>query len=338
MEIEEFDPHTADEATALAYCDLLAVSRVRTHPDGFPPPPAYLLNQLRVSRDVSRRRIWLARSGGAVAGAVEASWEEAEDNRDRAYLDHDLRSFDAGLVDALLVPAAAALVAEGRTNVVVNAAPDGPIESLLAARGGTRGSVEQHNVTALDRPDRADLAALAGAVPAGYELLSIDGPCPDDLLEPYTVLASTMNTAPRDDLTEEDAVYTPARVRDWEETAARRGWDMWTVVAREVATGELAAYTQLVLAPEWPEVVQQEDTAVTIPHRGHGLGLWLKAVNLLRVLDERPGVRRVETWNAASNDHMLRVNRRLGFVLEHTWHTWEIPLASYARTSEAQPA
>jgi hypothetical protein len=338
VDIDPFDPVTAGDATALAYCDLLAVSRVGTHPDGFQPPPAHVLNKLRVSQEVSRRRIWLARSGGEVTGAVEASWEDVEDNRDRAYLDHDLRSFSPALVDALLVPAAAALAAEGRTSLVVNVAPDGPMEALLAARGGTRGSVEQHNVTALDRLDRADLAALAGAVPAGYELLSLDGPCPDDLLEPYTVLASTMNTAPRDDLTEEDAVYTTARVRDWEHTVARRGWDTWTVVAREVATGAFAAYTQLVLAPEWPEVAQQEDTAVTIPHRGHGLGLWLKAVNLLRVLDERPAVRRVETWNAASNDHMLRVNRRLGFALEHTWHAWEVPLDSWARTSEAQPA
>jgi hypothetical protein len=336
VDIEPFDPETADEATALAYCDLLAATRSRAHPDGFPPPPAHVLNHLRVSQEVSRRRIWLARSGAEVTGAVEASWEDVADNRDRAYLDHDLRSFDPGLVDALLAPAAAALAAEGRTNVVVNVAPDGPLEALLAARGGTLGSVEQHNVTAIDRLDRADLAALAGAVPEGYELLSLDGPCPDELMEPYTVLASTMNTAPRDDLTEEDAVYTPARVRDWEHTIARRGWDMWTVVAREIATGAFAAYTQLLLAPEWPEVAQQEDTAVTIPHRGHGLGLWLKAVNLLRVVDERPAARRVETWNAASNDHMLRVNRRLGFACEHVWHTWEVPLASYA--SEPQPA
>jgi hypothetical protein len=44
----------------------------------------------------------------------------------------------------------------------------------------------------------------------------------------------------------------------------------------------------------------------------------------------------VTTWNAASNDHMLRVNRRLGFVCEHRWEDWEIPVA--ALVSEPQPA
>jgi len=64
--------------------------------------------------------------------------------------------------------------------------------------------------------------------------------------------------------------------------------------------------------------------AVAIPHRGHGLGLWVKALNLLRLTDERPLVQRVSTWNAASNDHMIRVNRALGFVCEHEWETWEL--------------
>ena len=32
----------------------------------------------------------------------------------------------------------------------------------------------------------------------------------------------------------------------------------------------------------------------------------------------------ISTWNAASNAHMLRVNRRLGFVCEHLWHSYEI--------------
>jgi RimJ/RimL family protein N-acetyltransferase len=52
----------------------------------------------------------------------------------------------------------------------------------------------------------------------------------------------------------------------------------------------------------------------------------VKAVNILHALDDTPRARRITTWNAASNEHMLRVNRRLGFVCEHTWENWEITL------------
>jgi RimJ/RimL family protein N-acetyltransferase len=48
-------------------------------------------------------------------------------------------------------------------------------------------------------------------------------------------------------------------------------------------------------------------------HRGHGLGLWMKATMLQRVLAVRPEVTSIETGNADVNEHMLRINRRLGF-------------------------
>ena len=58
----------------------------------------------------------------------------------------------------------------------------------------------------------------------------------------------------------------------------------------------------------------QGDTGVRPDHRGHGLGAWMKAVNHLRLADERPDVEWVQTWNAASNEPMLRINRALGFA------------------------
>jgi RimJ/RimL family protein N-acetyltransferase len=99
---------------------------------------------------------------------------------------------------------------------------------------------------------------------------------------------------------------------------------MWTVCAREIGSPELAAFTNVVLAPEWPEVVHQDDTAVAVPHRGHGLGFAVKATNLLRLVTERPEAHCVTTWNAASNEHMLRVNHRLGFECEAQFEAYEV--------------
>ena len=57
----------------------------------------------------------------------------------------------------------------------------------------------------------------------------------------------------------------------------------------------------------------QMDTSVVRAHRGNSLGLLLK-IEMLRWLgDAEPQLRVLDTWNAASNDHMIAVNERLGY-------------------------
>jgi len=58
-------------------------------------------------------------------------------------------------------------------------------------------------------------------------------------------------------------------------------------------------------------------------HRGHGLGLRLKAANALRLMDELPEVSSIRTWNAASNAYMLAVNRRLGYAVDGYSREWQ---------------
>ena len=48
-------------------------------------------------------------------------------------------------------------------------------------------------------------------------------------------------------------------------------------------------------------------------YRGHGLGKWLKAAMLEKVLAERPAVKFVRTGNADENVPMLKINHALGF-------------------------
>ena len=62
--------------------------------------------------------------------------------------------------------------------------------------------------------------------------------------------------------------------------------------------------------PAWGE---QADTSVVRAHRGHRLGLLLKADMLRWLADKEPQLETLDTWNAESNDHMVGVNQRLGY-------------------------
>ena len=73
--------------------------------------------------------------------------------------------------------------------------------------------------------------------------------------------------------------------------APPRHQDWWNVGVRHDATGELVGLTELYLPADRPWMAFQGDTGVRPDHRGHGLGAWMKAVNHLRLADERPGRR-----------------------------------------------
>ncbi len=75
----------------------------------------------------------------------------------------------------------------------------------------------------------------------------------------------------------------------------------------------------------WPEVAYQGDTGVYPKHRERGLGRWLKAAMALRLLAERPGVDRIVTENAESNEAMLKINVDMGFRPRQNWGGWQIP-------------
>ena len=87
------------------------------------------------------------------------------------------------------------------------------------------------------------------------------------------------------------------------------------------ATGEMAALTQLIVDPAVADWAFQEMTAVIRTHRGHRLGILVKAAMLAQLIELEPQVRRVITFNALANEHMIAVNKRLGFqVIDYFQH------------------
>jgi hypothetical protein len=149
----------------------------------------------------------------------------------------------------------------------------------------------------------------AEAAAQGYELVRRVGPTPGTDLPEMVVLREAINDAP--DALEYES-YPVERIAAYEQALVRRRQTQYTVVARHRVTGEPAGLTMVCVDEFDPSVAHQEDTSVVRAHRGHRLGLLLKLDMIEWLRRERPEVTALETWNDATNHHMIAVNERLG--------------------------
>jgi len=158
-------------------------------------------------------------------------------------------------------------------------------------------------------------AAYAEAVAhAGdYELVRIEGHAPEELLPAVAEITAAINDAPLDDLDIEDEVFPVERIRNYETATTDSGHRLYRLVARHRTTGEVAGHTAVAVDTEQPQLGHQHDTSVMRAHRGHRLGLLLKAEMGRWLAEAEPQVTSVDTWNAESNQHMIAINERLGY-------------------------
>jgi len=190
-----------------------------------------------------------------------------------------------------------------------------PTTTFALANGYTLGQVEV--MSQLDLPVAAELIdplmADALAHSQGYHLAHWWRRTPDRYADGFAALRSRMvHDVPHETIVLEPEVWDATRVRLDDQRMIDRGEPYLTTVAVHTATGELAAYTALAV-PAGSAKVEQHDTLVAAPHRGHRLGMLVKLANLQELARITPAARRILTWNAGENDHMLAINQALGF-------------------------
>ncbi len=332
--VSPLDVHDASDAELASLYDL----SVAEHDELWWEDPMEPFEQWRKELDGPSWRKdhrWVTRDeeSGRLLGSSTLKIEYTETNQDQASLALYVRegSRRRGLGAALTRPALELAETEGRT-MLGGGGPTGTAGTDFAdAVGAVCKIVERKSRMVLadvDRPMLEDWVARAKDRAAGYSMLAWDGPVPEEYLERFVNLSMVMNTAPRDDLQMEDWIHTPRRQREYEQRSASHGYTWWTLVVRLDATDELAGYTEFYFSPAHPEAAWQEATAVDPTHRDKGLGRWLKAVNALRLLDERPDIRYVDTWNAFSNQPMLGINIAMGFEVVKSYSDYQIPTAA----------
>ena len=325
MQITPLDP--ADEHALLALHELDSAAYPVDRPHVPPPTLAETTIEWTRAHPGSVLLSLLARLDGRLAGYAWLNLPVA-DNTANALVDivthPDLRR--RGVGRALTAATMQTLRAHGRTVAIGSVRSDGPGVPFAAAVGAREQLSRLRNVLYLDTLDTGALDGLlaeATTRAAGYELVRITGPVPADHLDAVAAMYEVMNDAPLESAALEDEKWTPDRVAGLDDWLAARGDQVYTVLATCGDTGQPAGMTRIAVRATGDLAVQL-DTAVAAAHRGHRVGILMKASMLRWLMAAEPQVRRITTFNAVSNAHMIAVNDALGFVPVERWTSVEL--------------
>ena len=315
VRVDEYD---ADDAASVeASRQVLNAAHAVDAPFVPPLTPFRRTMNLRHGWDGSPERHLLLRVDDQPVAVVDIELGEW-DNRDLAWFDllvhpaHRRRGYGSRLLaDAL------DLAKQQQRTKFGGAGWETPATEPFAVRHGFHRAAQEicRRQSPREMPPGFVETVCAEAAPyaADYELVRLEGPVPDEMLPMLAELTAAINDAPIDDLDIEDEVFTADRIRDYDHAQVSSGHRLRRIIARHRPTGEPAGHTAVVVDTELPELVDQHDTSVVRAHRGHRLGLLLKAEMLRWLAEAEPQVTSIDTWNAESNRQMIAVNERLGY-------------------------
>jgi GNAT superfamily N-acetyltransferase len=319
--VEPLDLDNADDVTKAAYLRVAQHSHNEAIPADGEVPEDELWHEVQNIGAKHPKHYWGVWDEGRsdLAGVMCVSWEDYEDNRELSWIELDVMpEYRRQKLAATLLQTGLEFAKEqGRPLVGFDANNHVPAGwEFLTAIGAEHKYTGRFSMLKFADVDRAMLegwVARAAERAVDYELLRWDGDCPDEYAEAFVAEQNVMNTAPTENLEYEDEVFTVARLRDREAMQHHRNILQVTRVARHKPSGAFVGHSDVWLPQHWPAKAYQNDTGVDPAHREKGLGRWLKAQMLLDLMNERPLLDNITTWNAGSNDAMLGINYAMGF-------------------------
>ncbi len=320
-----------DEAGIRACCELDRACFMVDDPDGPPTSARLLRSYLEHPREPAQT--WYVPAERGEAQAMYHLRLPDRENRNQAtlYLQVHPEHRRRGLGGLLLRHGAQRAARDGRTVLRGEAFRDSPGDAF-ARRAGAKSSLADARrvlvVTAVPAGAIASLRAGAERAAAGYSLVTWTGRTPDRYLPGMADVFNALNDAPQDP-GREARIYDAERIRErMDDPRESSGNRHYSVAALHDATGELAGVTTVAVDPDTLPWGQQLITAVTGPHRGHRLGLLVKAAMIEWLASAEPGVDRIATTNASTNQYMIAVNEALGYeLLDPQLESYELQVA-----------
>lgn len=321
--LQRLDPADTDAIKALHDVHLAALAV--DDPDGPPWPARAQAAMLGGGPPLFEpREVWFVAASGPGPDVIAWYSVRFPDKENLSWAVMEMTVHPAGrrqgLGTMMLRHAARRAAEAGRTGLTGMLRHGSAGDAFATWAGATKGIDEMRRVLDLRkvaagtwRQLREPLAKAA----AGYRLNCWEGTTPHDCVAGIAEMFNTMNDAPRN-AEEDPSFYDPERVRDDDKRVARLGGRRWVIAAFRAETGEMAGYTELRVSPDLPGWGFQGNTAVARRHRGHRLGLLLKAEMLELLAVREPGLERIATWNAAANQYMIAINEQLGFEVSGT--------------------
>ncbi|HEY9292751.1 MAG TPA: GNAT family N-acetyltransferase [Microlunatus sp.] len=224
-----------------------------------------------------------------------------------------------GIGSALLSESERRMIIQGRreisTEIILGGNGSAAHRAFAEARGYQWTYSEIERRLPLPVPE-ATLAELeAGALPYrnGYRIEAFAGPVPERWAQGYCDVSNRLTSdAPHGDLEVEERRRTPQTLAGQDAEIVASGRSRASALAL-AADGSVVALTTCVLPAPGGEEVEQWGTVVDRDHRGHRLGLSVKAA-CCRLVQQLPGDRRsIRTGNAETNRWMIAINEALGF-------------------------
>ena len=328
MQIKQLNPAEDADDLAAAYPAFRAGS-LEAKP-GFPAPGRTRLRTRAVSRLGQFGQTLAAVAPDGTVLGIGLYGGELERNLDLAWINlfvpEPARRQGADV--ALMARAREIAAADGRGRISAQlSAAIGP-DAFARQLGGRNLGTVLGAVLDLSTIDHDRYAAWAepSAHNAGYELVRWSDRCPEELAKSYCAAQDAMHDQPAGEFVYEFARTEVGQMRADEEHLTRHGAEHHVLAAIDGA-GQVAGFAEFVIYPDEPEAVDIWSTGVARDHRGHGLGLRLKAAASLWMRELHPAARWVDTANHEGNAAMLQVNHTLGYRPTEHWYSFEFPTA-----------